>query len=871
MKRLLKLENIFLIILLLIFVVETILLKSITNKIVIILIFCLILYTLFKRGLAIKDIPAVILIIIYTGIFILTKNGINNDSIIYDLFIFSEIFSFPLILYILKYIDKRNNKKLLLAISILLAFLYIIQSIIKCSYIPSTIVIIFVLISRYYLKNINKHIYIIFDIIILLTCLFFSKEIILLCVLIINYFIDLIKSKHNIIFLIMLIISVGTLALIINYTPNTEKQNIKYGVNNTFEFPTKDNSELDEIVLLIKDSNLKEKIFGIPYQELKSNTIMNNSIIFIYLYMGAFGLTVYLIIMLYVLKEILIKSNGLNLDKMLIILYSMLSPVLITPFLYLCLAIFFTQDVYVSEPNKSRKKDVFLLILLCFIIVIICYFMPTLFKKDYSSRVVINISQNESLTNKDLNLIEFKQITENDIIENLYYYELKKNNEPYAYITYVVRKMDEGIIRFITIENKEENLQLEIKVANNNLNTIEEFQKYNIKREYSTLVGYDKLELPIGYYEDELNNTYIIGQTFHYNLLVSEYDKENKSTIYDLIKQENDLEKNSKLIDMQPNTYADTYIISSEEELFEDDKSIEEYIDLTNKNSSWYTFYGNNYKLQYSIDPFTREGYGKMLNKLLEEDFYQISMENDSNIFAMISKSAIFSLYNHTAQSNLDGGIWLTNYTSTWLSKDYGIKAYYIDTRYNETIGYFLLNLYEVTENDKYLKSFLIYADFIVELWETESYTVNNNKILPDYFSANHSINTHSSFNHQLALINYLFKAYELINDEKYYSTSKEMLNGLLGFNDDWIRENGDIWYQVNYKGEFSGNDYPIVTLDDMLYTFEYLYKFDEEINTQLAKLISSKMKYLQDNNITIPESTQNLINKFKTIQNDNK
>ena len=864
MKKLLRLENIFLIFILLIFLIETILFKSITNKIIIILIFGLFLHKLFKRGLDKKDIPIMILIILYTCIFIFTKNKMSNENIIYDLFILSEIFAFPLILYILKYTNKKNDKKLLCTISILLSFWYLIQNIINFSYIPSEILIIFILISRYYIKNNNKSVYIIFDVIIMLICLFFSKDIILPSILVINYFIDVIKKNRNIIFLTMLVISLGTLALTINFNINTEQQNIKYSVNNTFEFPTKDNSELEEIKTLIKDSNLKEKIFGMPYQDLKSSTIMNSSIIFIYFYVGIFGLIVYIITILYVSKGIFNKKENIDFDKMLIILYSMLSTILITPFLYLYLAIFITQNVHVTEFNKTKKIVAFILLLLFLIIVIIEYFAirPSL-KKDNSSIVVININQNEKLINDDLNLLEYKQITENDIIENLYYYELKKDKEPYAYITYVVREMDEGILKFITIENKEEKLQLEINITNDNLNTIKEFQKYNIEREYSTLVGYDKLELPIGYYNDEMNNTYIIGQTFHYNLLISQYDKENKSTIYDLIKQENDFEKNSKLIEMEPFTYADTYIISSSEKLLKDEKSIMEYIDITNRNSSWYTFYGNNYKIQYSIDPFTKEGYGKMLNKLIEEDIYEASIENESNIFSLISKSAIFSLYHHTAQNNLDGGIWLTNYTSTWLSKDYGIKSYYIDTRYNETIGYFLLELYKLKEDNKYLKSFLIYADFIVDLWKTESYLVNNNKILPDYFSSKHSIKTHSSFNHQLALINYLFKAYEIINDKKYYNTAKDMLNEILGFGDAWIRENGDIWYQVNYKGEFSGNDYPIVTLDDMLFTQMYLYQFDNKVNDQLTKFIKSKLEYLKELGIEIPTSTQEKVKEY--------
>ena len=73
---------------------------------------------------------------------------------------------------------------------------------------------------------------------------------------------------------------------------------------------------------------------------------------------------------------------------------------------------------------------------------------------------------------------------------------------------------------------------------------------------------------------------------------------------------------------------------------------------------------------------------------------YNKSKSNGSIIYDAISKDAIFSLYNYTPRTSEDG-VWLTNYTSTWLSKDYGTKAFYVDTRYNETIGYHLLEMYK--------------------------------------------------------------------------------------------------------------------------------------------------------------------------------
>ena len=464
-----------------------------------------------------------------------------------------------------------------------------------------------------------------------------------------------------------------------------------------------------------------------------------------------------------------------------------------------------------------------------------------------------------------LKLLESKSIEDFNIVENLYYYELRNTNEQIANIIYVVRKIDDVIFKFITVKDSNTNFNINVEISEDKLENVKDFTEFDIEREYSSLVGIDKLKLPIGYYKDNQKN-YIISRTFKYRTLVKNYDNKNKSTIYELISQDSDLNNNKKTIKIEPNINADMYIVESTQNLFDNEESIEKYINLTNKNSSWYTFYGNNYKLQYSIDPFTREGYGKNLGRLIEEDTYKLSKEDTSIIFKALSKNAIFSLYNHTAM-NKENNLWLTNYTSTWLSKDYDIKSYYIDTRFNETIGYMLLNLYYDTNNKRFLNSFINYADFIVKSWETESYLVLNNRILPDYFSDNHTLKTHSSFNHQLALINYLFKAYELTETEEYYKTAKEILNGLLGFGNSWIRENKDIWYEVNSKGEFTGTDYEIVTLDDMLYTQKYLYQFDKKVNEQLTKFIISKLEYLQTIKAEIPSSTQELIDKYIKLE----
>ena len=94
---------------------------------------------------------------------------------------------------------------------------------------------------------------------------------------------------------------------------------------------------------------------------------------------------------------------------------------------------------------------------------------------------------------------------------------------------------------------------------------------------------------------------------------------------------------------------------------------------------------------------------------------------------------------------------------------------------------------------------------------------------ISDYFSDNHTKKTHASLNNQLSIINYLFRSYLLSKNEKYKTLASELLTTIDNMSDLWIRDNFDTWYQVNSLKEFDGNDYTLLTLEDLIYTQEYL------------------------------------------------
>ena len=43
------------------------------------------------------------------------------------------------------------------------------------------------------------------------------------------------------------------------------------------------------------------------------------------------------------------------------------------------------------------------------------------------------------------------------------------------------------------------------------------------------------------------------------------------------------------------------------------------------------------------------------------------------------------------------------------------------------------------------------------------------------------------------------------------------MRRGIENIGEKWLRDNGDVWYQVNGDFTFDGIDYPLLTLGDLL------------------------------------------------------
>jgi hypothetical protein len=259
-------------------------------------------------------------------------------------------------------------------------------------------------------------------------------------------------------------------------------------------------------------------------------------------------------------------------------------------------------------------------------------------------------------------------------------------------------------------------------------------------------------------------------------------------------------------------------------------------------------------KLGYSIEPFTKDGYGFSLHHSSKKELIPyLEYYKDRYFYDFIVNSIMQSfLY----QLN-DDGIFYTKYTSTWLKNDSGITAPYFDTRLNEVFNTVLADFKKICPNfniDDYTQN---YCDYLIKQVELNNvYRLDNGIFFPDYIKENLEHKTHTSLNHQLGIINLLFKLYQKTKKEKYFELAKKMISFIDATNDMWINsDNNDLNYGLKIRNnqiEMFGTDYVYVTLMDLLTIQKDLVMNNEIKNPNIDKLINSKIKYLNSSGFSI-------------------
>ncbi|REE90521.1 hypothetical protein A8990_10624 [Paenibacillus taihuensis] len=441
-----------------------------------------------------------------------------------------------------------------------------------------------------------------------------------------------------------------------------------------------------------------------------------------------------------------------------------------------------------------------------------------------------------------------------------------------------VENGDEFIFLNVT-NHTEKNQVLKFSLV---LNNISESEVYDLNEGYkepafSPRYGQNKLSTPSKYVSTNVGSIFISKcMVFSDNNL--NY-KDHKKSITRKLHEEKDgvsLTKKQSSIHLEfvvtiaSGKKADQFFLISEKALFNSSESLKAYFSdymtsIENNDvrfNMWVTPQGLFTKLPYSIEPFDQDAYGISLHHMSKKEMLRYYQKTGDRFFYNFMYNAIIQLFGY--RPSIDR-IFLTDYTSTWLKKDYAITSPYIDTRLNETISLTI-------EDNKSLFSFeelqnyhLAYADFLVDYSQYGKLLSVDNEayFFPDYFSLeSDSKPTHSSLNHQLGILNYLLNKFKLTKNVNYERVSLSLLKAVESTKKQWIKENSDLYYKVSYQNEelcFSETDYIYVTLMDLLLVQESIVELYKEKNTAIGELIYQKMKFLSSNSFGLDDENAKL------------
>lgn len=199
-------------------------------------------------------------------------------------------------------------------------------------------------------------------------------------------------------------------------------------------------------------------------------------------------------------------------------------------------------------------------------------------------------------------------------------------------------------------------------------------------------------------------------------------------------------------------------------------------------------------------------------------------------------------------------GYWATGPKSLWLEEDFNIRENFYDTRFNTDFATSLIYAYKRYNTQAFLDSAIKYAAFFEKYAEANHYDTNNGGWLVEDYTSNDADRkrTHTSLNHQLAEIIFLYELYNVTNDQKYTQLADKMLLAIEDTKDNWVLPSGDLNYAIMYTGTANTMvDYPYLTYNDLFTTKKILSQYFNKTNSTIEYLMESKKRWMDQNNIT--------------------
>ncbi|MGA3674275.1 S-layer homology domain-containing protein [Lysinibacillus agricola] len=461
-------------------------------------------------------------------------------------------------------------------------------------------------------------------------------------------------------------------------------------------------------------------------------------------------------------------------------------------------------------------------------------------------------------------------------------YNLFEDGENMGSIKVTVREIDNGdFFIFTQLQNKSSkgcSATISYPISGNVRYDLIDFERQEIQHEHDNVSGVDPTTYPIGLLKVKENENLVTNMMISRNYvtkeLIKKYENGDKSVVRELTSENKSLEfikDNKGLTVTLPlhsvgNDLSENWMLVSQEPLFKKEQALDEWISQSTKHyketNKWYTAEGPYTKLPWSIEPETKLGYGRNLVRVQDRkalNYYETTQER---YFYDLLLNSVANLFIFQGDKK---GLWETEYTSTWLKKDYGINAPYIDTRHNEKIALFLKEAGDMLDIKELKNSTIIYADFLVNQAKNGNLieVPKGGYLVTDYYSPLQTKKTHVSLNHALGEMNFLLETYQQTKEESYLDVARNMRRGVENIGEKWLRENGDVWYQVNGDFTFEGTDYPLLTLEDLLKSQQSWEAVGEKRSEIFDRLIRSKAQYLVESKQEILRPVANsLINQ---------
>ena len=401
----------------------------------------------------------------------------------------------------------------------------------------------------------------------------------------------------------------------------------------------------------------------------------------------------------------------------------------------------------------------------------------------------------------------------------------------------------------------------------------------DFEREHDPTLGVDPTSYPSGLFDltasDDHRFSLMLGKNHVSRERTEIYDDGARSRLRELVDELEDYQWSAAedglilthSLKSEGEDLSEQWLLLSEEPLFEDGEHLNDWQAHAREHykqvNKWYTQDGPYRKLPFSIEPYTELGYGRNLGTMREQRMLDWHRATGERYFHTMILNSLTDLFQYRGE---DEQVWKTEYTSTWLKNQWGTRAPFVDTRHNESIARFFIDLANHLGQPDLKEEAGYYARFLREQVE-EGQTIDlgdGHHYIADYNGVYDEGLTHASLNHILGELNFLLMHYREQGEREDLELALKLRDAVSYMEEEWIRDNGDLWYQINPDLSFDGNDYPLLTLQDLLESQQLLMEAGQEPSPAFERLIASKSRYLRDADIPLNDDIISLMEELQ-------